>query len=94
MKFVKIDTSDGESRWINLAQVSRVTRGTDDYGAPLLVLLLANGDPDLALRIHGTDEKNRRAIRAVTTQLDRLAGSKSASPRAASRSAKPVGSRG
>ncbi len=93
MKFVKIDTSDGESRWINLAQVSRVTKGTDDYGAPLLVVLLSSGDPDLALRIHGTDEKNRRAIRVITTQLDRLAGSKPASPRPASKSKKPTARR-
>lgn len=81
MKFVRIDTSDGETRWINLAQVSRVTRGTDDSGTPLLVVLLADGNPDLALRIHGTDEKNRRAIRGMLATLDRLAGTRSASSR-------------
>lgn len=81
MKFVKVDTSDGETRWINLAQVSRVTRGTDDSGSPLLVVLLADGNPDLALRIHGTDEKNRRAIRGIMTKLDRLAGARSAASR-------------
>lgn len=70
MNFVKIITSDGETRWINLAQVSRVTTATESQDEPLLAVMFADANPEAVLKIHGTDDVNREAIRKFTTALN------------------------
>ncbi|HRQ76699.1 MAG TPA: hypothetical protein PK098_12345 [Phycisphaerales bacterium] len=74
MNYIKITTSEGETRWINLAQVSRVTLATQaSSGKPLLVIIFADGEEDGRLTIHGSDAKNLAAIKSLTAYLDELA---------------------
>ncbi len=75
MHFVKIQTSDNETRWINLEQVSRVTLGADDSGEPILAVVFADGNPDLSLKLHGSDHVNRAAIGCLTAGLDAVSKS-------------------
>lgn len=70
MRFVKLETSDEDSRWINLHQVSRVTVGTDASGINVLVAIFADGDLDNSLTIRGTDEVNRQAITKLERELN------------------------
>lgn len=62
MSFVKIETSDQDTRWINLELISRVTIGKDESGVELLVAVFADGDAGDSLRIRGTDDVNKEAI--------------------------------
>ncbi|MFY9251999.1 MAG: hypothetical protein WAO83_00990 [Fuerstiella sp.] len=62
MSFVRIETSDNDTRWINLLQVSRVTFGRDESGVDVLVAVFADGNVGDCLKIRGTDEVNRAAI--------------------------------
>lgn len=62
MSFVRIETSDRDTRWINLDLVSRVTLGTDEAGTEVLVAMFADGDVGDSLKIRGTDEMNKAAI--------------------------------
>lgn len=71
MHFIKMITSDNETRWINLDQVSRVTL-TEDAGSMLLVLMFADGDPENCLKIRGSDKVNRVAIDTLTLALNEL----------------------
>jgi len=70
MNFMKLQTSDGDTRWINLDLVSRVTTGVEPAGDPFVAVIFADGAVDESLIIHGTDEKNREAIDALTKCLD------------------------
>jgi hypothetical protein len=70
MEFVKITTSDVETRWLNLRQISRVTLAKDEQGDPLLVVIFHDHSPEMTIQIHGTDETNRHAIEKVTAHLD------------------------
>lgn len=71
MKCVKITTSDGETRWLNLCHISRVTLATDVNGNPLLVIFFQGTQPEALLKIHGSDETNRQAINYLIEVLDR-----------------------
>lgn len=70
--YVKLCTSDGETRWVNLAQVSRVTMASVSADEPLLVVFFADADPESKLEIRGSDEANRQAIANLTARLDEL----------------------
>ena len=73
MQFMKILTSDQETRWINLAQVVRVTLATEaGSGKPVLVLFFVSGDAESRLTIVGNKEKDRKAIEALTARLEEL----------------------
>ena len=62
MQFVKVETSDQDTRWINLSLVSRVTIGTDESGVEVLVAVFADGDVADSLKIRATDDVNKAAI--------------------------------
>lgn len=71
MSFVKLDTSDGDTRWINLSQLSRVTLGCDSDNTELLVAIFADGHVEDRLQIRGTDDLNREAICRFLRALNR-----------------------
>ena len=73
MHYVKIITSDGETRWINLAQISRFTMATDPHDELILVIMFADASPENKLEIHGNNETNRKAIEELTSCLDSVA---------------------
>ncbi len=62
MSFVKLEPSVGDTRWINLHQLSRVTLGEDESGTEVLIAVFADGHVEDRLQIRGTDEINREAI--------------------------------
>ena len=70
MSFVKIETSDEDTRWINLDLISRVTIGRDESGVELLVAVFADGDAGDSLRIRGTDDINKEAILEIERALN------------------------
>lgn len=70
MQFVRLDTSDNVTRWINLNQISRVTVGTEESGTEVLVAIFADGDVSDSLRILGTDDLNRESIRRFERALN------------------------
>ncbi len=70
MSFVKIETSDEDTRWINLNSISRVTIGKDETGVDLMIAVFADGDVDDALTIRGTDEVNKEAILEIERALN------------------------
>ena len=71
MDFLKIVTSDEETRWINFTQVSRVTVANEaPRGEPILVVVFADGCPDTRLTIRGDDDVNRKCIDQITDHLD------------------------
>jgi hypothetical protein len=74
MKFIKLKTSDGDVRWINLEQVSRVTMGTESQDVPFVAILFADGNVEESLKIRGIDEDNQQAIKMLVEALDRLSG--------------------
>lgn len=69
--FVRITSSDGETRWINLDRITRATLAVDAHGEPLLVLLFGEHDASERLQLRGQDETDRHAIEAITCELDR-----------------------
>jgi hypothetical protein len=74
MHYIRIEP-DEETRWINLAQVSRATlakHGDRD----VLVLLFAHPSADCALKIEATSKRNAAAIKSVVTALDAAAASR------------------
>ncbi len=73
MHYVKISTNDGETRWINLAQVSRFTMATDQHEGLILVIVFADASSENKLEIRATDETNRKAIAELTSCLDSVA---------------------
>ncbi|MHC4995702.1 MAG: hypothetical protein ACYTGQ_11675 [Planctomycetota bacterium] len=72
MEFVKITTSDIETRWLNLRQISRVTLTQDEQGNQLLVVIFQDHSPEMTIQIHGSDDMNRHAIEKVTAHLDEI----------------------
>lgn len=70
MNFVKIETSDSETRWINLDHVSRVTLATQTQGTPILAIFFADGNRDSSLKISGSDPVNKKAIERFVAHLD------------------------
>lgn len=71
MRFVKIVDSGGETRWINLARVSRATLAEDaSRGHPILVLLFE--DPEARLALSGGTKQDKAAIDDVIRALDQL----------------------
>lgn len=73
MHYVKITTSDEETRWINLAQVCRFTLATDRAkGFPVLAIVFADGSLDDKFLINGNNAADRKAIEILTAALDRV----------------------
>ncbi|MCP4782822.1 MAG: hypothetical protein GY903_15320 [Fuerstiella sp.] len=70
MSFVKIETSDEDTRWINLDSISRVTIGKDEAGVELMVAVFADGDVNDALTLRGTDDVNKEAILEIERALN------------------------
>lgn len=70
MNFVKIETSDNETRWINLDHISRVTLATQTGGMPLLVIFFADGNRDCSWKIDGSDPINKKAIDHFVAHLN------------------------
>ena len=70
MNFVRITTSDEDTRWINLNLVSRVTIETDQSGVEVLVAVFADGSAEDSFRIRGTDEVNKAAILEIERALN------------------------
>lgn len=76
MQYVRIDTDDGEVRWINLDQISRVTLAKEaPTGNPILVITFADTSPQARLTIQATSDANRKAIDKITSAVDALANS-------------------
>ena len=74
MRYVKITTSDEETRWINLEQVCRVTLATDRArGFPVLAIVFADGSLEDKFLINGNTEADRKAIETLTAALDSVA---------------------
>jgi hypothetical protein len=73
MEFFKLTTADKETRWINLARISRATLA-DDHGKPLLAVLFAEGASESKFTILGGNPKNDKAIADLTARLDALSG--------------------
>jgi len=88
MQYFKLVTSDRESRWINLAQVSRVTLAPSESarGGPVLAIFFADACPDRKLEVHGTTPENCQAIEKLTQALDALAGQRAPARRSGERS--------
>ncbi len=73
MHYVKIDTSDGEARWLNLAQVSRVTSTAEvGSGEEILVVIFADPCTDVTLKLHASNDQDRAAIQVLKAHLDAL----------------------
>lgn len=71
MEFIKFETSDGETRWINLSQVARATLGHEaSTGESILALTFTAATGEAPLRIHGTDDINRATIDHIMQALD------------------------
>lgn len=70
MRFVRIDTDDHDTRWVNLQQISRVTVGNDESNHPFLIAMFSDGSVDNGLKIVGRSETNRTAIKALETALN------------------------
>jgi len=71
MRYIRIETDDHETRWINLDQVARVTlaRHTSN-GHPILVMFFASDQDECTLKIDGATSKNAAAIKALIAALD------------------------
>ncbi len=68
MQYLKLTTTNGDVRWINLDHVTRVTRSFDaDSGEPILVLMFTDSD---RLTIHGSTAEDVTAIDSIVEMLD------------------------
>jgi hypothetical protein len=77
MKYVKLETSDGTARWINLEQVSRVTLAQDPgKDSPLLVITFEDASAEARVQVRGSNPADLKVIRQFTKLLDKLAGPK------------------
>lgn len=71
MHYVKITTSEDETRWINLQQVCRFTYAHDAArGYPVLAMVFSTGSDDDKLIITGSNEADLKAIETLTAALD------------------------
>lgn len=70
MRYVRVET-EGEARWINLEQVTRVTLARHaGNGNEILVVFFSNPDDECTLKIEGSSKKNVAAIRTLEASLD------------------------
>ena len=78
MHYIKLETDDDTTRWINLASVCRVTLSTESPGDEPICIVIFRSDENVEARvkIQGNSEQNRRTIEQLTTRLDRLAKGK------------------
>ncbi len=72
MQFIKLITSDSDTRWINLSQVSRVTIGEEPSGEVFAAVIFSDGDVSDSLKIHGSDDVNREAIHKLGEVMDSI----------------------
>lgn len=79
MSFVRIDTNDGETRWLNLANISRVTRAADANDETVLIVMFADGKTESTLRIRGDNPVDLAAIDKLIMDLDARCQEQSAS---------------
>ena len=70
MSFLEIQTSDEDTRWINLRLISCVTIGQDEMGVKVLFAAFADGDVSDGLTIRGTDDINKEAILEIERALN------------------------
>jgi hypothetical protein len=76
LHYVKLETADGETRWINLAQVSRVTSAMEARRrAKVVVVMFADARGETALKLCGDNDQDRAAIEVLEKSLDALARS-------------------
>ncbi len=68
--FVKITTSNGEERWVNLSRVTRISLSRDQGGESSMTFCFDGTDK---VTVHGSDERNREVIRRLVAQLDHIA---------------------
>jgi len=68
--FLKITTSNGEERWVNLARVTRISLSRDQAGEAAMTFCFDGADK---VTVHGSDDRNREAIRRLGAQLDHMA---------------------
>jgi hypothetical protein len=88
MYFVKLRTSDGETRWVNLERVSRATLARDVRGDPILTVRFADGGDEDRLQIPGHEAADREAIDLLTAELD--GACRSTTGRAAAAGSRPA----
>ena len=72
MRIIKLHTSDGDTRWINLDLVRRVTLAEESTGEPILAIIYDDGSTEADLRILGSTDENKKAIHQITAVLDEL----------------------
>lgn len=73
MNYFKLETSDGEIRWVNLNLISRVTLvQAPDASCPLLVITFADAHSEARVQIRGDTEQNGHAIRRLCDKLDSI----------------------
>ena len=71
-RFLKVSTTNGEQRWINLDRVTRVSLATDPAGEQVMAFCFDGQDRVL---IHGADEDSRILMRRIISSLDDVAQS-------------------
>ncbi len=69
-RFLRVSTSNGEQRWINLDRVTRVSLAEDAGGDAVLIFSFDGGD---RVKIHGTDDESRALVKRITSSLDSAA---------------------
>jgi len=71
MQYVKLVTSDDETRWINLASVARVTLSRHaTTGRQILVIMFRAGGSASDFKIEGENPQNVKAIETLCKALD------------------------
>lgn len=71
-RFMKLTSSSGEQRSINLDRAKRISMAVDDAGEPVMVICFDGSDRVL---VHGDDEDSRILIRRIAASLDAAATS-------------------
>jgi hypothetical protein len=71
-RILKISSSTGEQRWINLDRVTRISMATDSAGDAVLVFCFDGQDH---VKLHGCDNETRALIRKLMAMLDASAES-------------------
>ncbi|MFO0827652.1 MAG: hypothetical protein U0572_05830 [Phycisphaerales bacterium] len=67
VRFIQVETKNGETRWINLERVNRVSLATDADGDQILAFMFADGDK---VTIHGRDALSQELIRRVLARIE------------------------
>jgi len=71
-RFMKLTSSSGEQRSINLDRAKRISMAVDDAREPVMVICFDGSDRVL---VHGDDEDSRILIRRIAASLDAAATS-------------------